>query len=79
MHPFSKVKKEYVVTIVKKKNSKQSKIAALSRSRVWVLQVLEVLSKSLFETSELFLFSDVARNITPIFDTREVKTSLCIL
>ena len=54
VHNFSRVKKEkeYVLTIIKKKNGKWSKIAALPRGRFWVLQVLKVFSKSLFETSE---------------------------
>ena len=54
VHPFSKVKKEkeYVLKMIKKKNGKWSKIAALPRGCVWVLQALKVLSKSLFETSK---------------------------
>ena len=48
----AKLKKERVVTIIKKKNGKWSQIAALPRGCVWVLQVLKVLSKFVFETSE---------------------------
>ena len=51
VHLLVKIKKQYVATITEKEG-KYNKYAALPRGRVWALQVLNLLSKSLFETSE---------------------------